>query len=384
VKTKPRIAVIGAGLGGTAGAALLARAGFDVKLYEQAPGFSRLGAGIHVGPNVMKIMRQIGIEDELNRQGSHPDYWYSRDGKTGDILAQIPLGDYAVSHYGASYLTVHRGDFHALMTAALPPGILEFNKRLSKVDDLGDKVQLSFADGSVEEADIVIGADGVNSRLREHLLGVEPPKYTGLIAHRAVFQTPVDSGPLPFDMCVKWWADDRHMMVYFVTGKRDEIYYVTGVPEAEWDLKNGSLPSSQAEMRETFAGWHPTVQALINGSTEISKWPLLERDPLPLWSRGRIVLLGDACHPMKPHMAQGAAMAIEDAAMLTRVFQQVGLDDHEAAFRLYEDNRAERAGRVQLVSHNNTWLRTNENPDWCFGYDVFSEPLVEGRRKTAA
>jgi 6-hydroxynicotinate 3-monooxygenase len=126
------------------------------------------------------------------------------------------------------------------------------------------------------------------------------------------------------------------------------------------------------------------VQALINGSTEISKWPLLERDPLPLWSRGRIVLLGDACHPMKPHMAQGAAMAIEDAAMLTRVFQQVGLDDHEAAFRLYEDNRAERAGRVQLVSHNNTWLRTNENPDWCFGYDVFSEPLVEGRRKTAA
>ena len=383
MKSKPRIAVIGAGLGGTAGAALLARAGFDVKLYEQAPGFSRLGAGIHVGPNVMKIMRQIGIEDELNRQGSHPDYWYSRDGKTGDILAQIPLGDYAVSHYGASYLTVHRGDFHALMTAALPPGILEFNKRLSKVEDLGDKVQLSFADGTTEEADIVIGADGVNSRLREHLLGVEPPKYTGLIAHRAVFQTPVDSGPLPFDMCVKWWADDRHMMVYFVTDKRDEIYYVTGVPEAEWNLRHSNLPSSQAEMRETFTGWHPTVQALINGSTEISKWPLLERDPLPLWSRGRIVLLGDACHPMKPHMAQGAAMAIEDAAMLTRVFKEVGLDDHEAAFRLYEDNRAERAGRVQLVSHNNTWLRTNENPDWCFGYDVFSEPLVEGRKKTA-
>jgi 6-hydroxynicotinate 3-monooxygenase len=256
VKTKPRIAVIGAGLGGTAGAALLARRRFRRQAVRTG---ARLLASWGRYPRRPECDEDHAPDRHRRRTqppGFASDYWYSRDGKTGDILAQIPLGDYAVSHYGASYLTVHRGDFHALMTAALPPGILEFNKRLSKVDDLGDKVQLSFADGSVEEADIVIGADGVNSRLREHLLGVEPPKYTGLIAHRAVFQTPVDSGPLPFDMCVKWWADDRHMMVYFVTGKRDEIYYVTGVPEAEWDLKNGSLPSSQAEMRETFAGWH--------------------------------------------------------------------------------------------------------------------------------
>ncbi|AUL14939.1 MULTISPECIES: FAD-dependent monooxygenase [Bordetella] len=380
---KPRIAVIGAGLGGTAGAALMARAGFNVRLYEQAPAFSRLGAGIHLGPNVMKIMRRIGIEDELNRQGSHPDYWYSRDWQTGAELARIPLGDYAVSHYGATYLTVHRGDFHALMTAALPAGLLQFNKRLTRVDEDDDVVRLHFADGSVEEAEIVIGADGVNSRLREHLLGAELPKYTGYVAHRAVFPTPLDSGSLPFDMCVKWWSDDRHMMVYFVTGKRDEIYYVTGVPEQQWDMGKSWVPSSKEEMRAAFAGWHPTVQALIEATPEVSKWPLLERDPLPLWSRGRIVLLGDACHPMKPHMAQGAAMAIEDAAMLTRIFEQTGLQDHAAAFRLYEDNRAERASRVQRVSHDNTWLRTNENPDWCFGYDVYAEPLVEGRRAAA-
>jgi len=380
VQGKPRIAIVGAGLGGTAAAALMARAGFDVRLYEQAPAFSRLGAGIHVGPNVMKILRRIGIEDALNQQGSHPDAWYSRDWQTGDILARIPLGDYAVSHYGASYLTVHRGDFHALLTAALPAGMLQFGKRLSGVEDRGDVVALRFDDGTTAEADIVIGADGVNSRLREHLLGPEPPKYTGYVGHRAVFPTPLDSGSLPFDMCVKWWSDDRHMMVYYVTSKRDEIYYVTGVPEDSWDLSNSWVPSSKEEMREAFAGWHPTVQALIENTTEVSKWPLLERDPLPLWSRGRIVLLGDACHPMKPHMAQGAAMAIEDAAMLARVFQQVGLDDHALAFRLYEDNRAERAGRVQRVSHDNTWLRTNEDPDWCFGYDVFEVPLVEGRR----
>ena len=120
---KPRIAIVGAGLGGTAAAALMQRAGYQVRLYEQAPAFSRLGAGIHLGPNVMKIMRRMDCEDALNVMGSHPDYWYSRDWKTGEAIAQIPLGEFALKEYGASYLTVHRGDFHALMTEAVAPGL---------------------------------------------------------------------------------------------------------------------------------------------------------------------------------------------------------------------------------------------------------------------
>jgi 6-hydroxynicotinate 3-monooxygenase len=171
------------------------------------------------------------------------------------------------------------------------------------------------------------------------------------------------------------------MMVYFDTSKLDEIYYVTGVPEPEWDLSKSWVPSSIEEMRAAFDGWHPGVQSLIEGTVEVTKWPLLERDPLPLWSRGRLVLLGDACHPMKPHMAQGAAMAIEDAAMLTRCFTETGVEDFASAFALYEANRAERASKVQLVSHNNTWLRGNENPDWCFGYDVFNVPLLSAASK---
>ena len=380
--SKPRIAIIGAGLGGTAAAALMQRAGYSVRLYEQAPSFSRLGAGIHLGPNVMKIMRRMDCEDALNVMGSHPDYWYSRDWKTGEAIAQIPLGEFALKEYGASYLTVHRGDFHELMTGAVAPGTIEFNKCLSGIEELDNEVRLTFADGSVEPADIVIGADGVNSKIRDHLLGAEPPRYTGYVAHRAVFPASL-LGADPFDLCVKWWSEDRHMMVYYVTSKRDEIYYVTGVPQAEWPAGQSVAPSSRDEMREAFAGYHPSVQKLIDATPEVTKWPLLERDPLPLWSRGRLVLLGDACHPMKPHMAQGAAMAIEDAAMLTRCLDEVGATDYANAFALYEANRAERASKVQLVSHNNTWLRTNEDPAWVFAYDVFNEPLKSPSAKQA-
>lgn len=381
--SNPRIAIIGAGLGGTAAAALMQRAGYSVRVYEQAPSFSRLGAGIHVGPNVMKIMRRMDCEDALNVMGSHPDFWYSRDWKTGEPIAQIPLGDFALKEYGASYLTVHRGDFHALMTEALAPGTIEFNKCLSGIDETQNEVRLTFADGSVETADIVIGADGVNSKIREHLLGAEPARYTGYVAHRAVFPASL-LGSDPFDLCVKWWSEDRHMMVYYVTSKRDEIYYVTGVPEAAWPEGQSVAPSSQEEMREAFAGYHPSVQKLIDATPEVTKWPLLERDPLPLWSRGRLVLLGDACHPMKPHMAQGAAMAIEDAAMLTRCLDEVGATDYTGAFALYEANRAERASKVQRVSHNNTWLRTNEDPAWVFAYDVFNEPLQSPSARQAS
>ncbi|AYQ87859.1 6-hydroxynicotinate 3-monooxygenase [Burkholderia gladioli] len=380
---QPRIAIVGAGLGGTAAAALLQRSGYDVRLYEQAPSFSRLGAGIHLGPNVMKIMRRIGCEDALNAMGSHPDFWYSRDGITAEVMSQIPLGDFALKTYGASYLTVHRGDFHALMTQAVAPGTIAFGRKLTAIEDTGSEVRLSFDDGTVETADIAIGADGVNSRLREHLLGAEPPRYTGYVAHRAVFPASLLDNK-PYDMCVKWWSGDRHMMVYYVTEKRDEYYYVTGVPQVEWPAGVSMVDSSREEMREAFDGFHPDIQHLIDVSPSITKWPLLERDPLPLWSRGRLVLLGDACHPMKPHMAQGAAMAIEDAAMLARCLDEVGIADYANAFALYEANRAARASKVQLVSHNNTWLRTNEDPAWVFAYDVFGVPLEAPSREPVA
>ncbi|MBD1588778.1 FAD-dependent monooxygenase [Pseudomonas typographi] len=373
---QPRIAVIGAGLGGAAAAALLQKSGFTVDVYEQAPGFSRLGAGIHMGPNAMKIFRQIGIEQPLEAMGSHPDYWFSRD-QDGEYLSRIALGAHARQEYGAAYITVHRGDLHALQMQAIAPGSVQFSKQLASLEDTGDEVRMTFTDGSVASADIIVGADGINSQVREHLLGFEAPTYSGWVGHRALIPGhKLKAFDLDFEACVKWWSADRHLMVYYTTGKRDEYYFVSGVPQAEWEGGAASfIDSSQAEMYEAFKGYHPTVQALVASAETITKWPLLNRQPLPLWSRGRMVLLGDACHPMKPHMAQGAAMAIEDGAMLARCLEATGLGDYPTAFGLYEANRRERASQVQAVSNANTWLRTQEDPAWVFGYDLYGQDL---------
>lgn len=372
-----KIAVIGAGLGGAAAGALLQQAGFTVDVYEQAESFSRLGAGIHVGPNVMKVFRRLGLEDALSAMGSHPDHWFSRDGETGDYLARIKLGAFAVKEYGAPYLTVHRGDMHALEMSTLAPGSVHFGKHLTTVEDRDDDVLLRFADGTTATADIAIGADGINSKLRETLLGPEVPNYSGWVGHRALIRAERLPAGFVFEDCVKWWSADRHMMVYFTTESRDEYYFVSGVPHPPWAFVGSSVRSDREELHEAFASYCPLIHALIDSAEDVSKWPLLNRSPLPLWSKGRLVLLGDACHPMKPHMAQGAGMAIEDAAMLTRCLQQTGLSGYRTAFALYEASRKGRATRVQSVSNANTFLRTQEDPAWVYGYDVFTDPLRE-------
>ncbi|TWR87827.1 6-hydroxynicotinate 3-monooxygenase [Pseudomonas saxonica] len=374
--TQQKIAIVGAGLGGAAAATLLQKAGFQVDVYEQAPAFSRIGAGIHMGPNIMKIFRRMGIEQQLSEMGSHPDFWFSRDGASGDYLSRIPLGEFARKEYGAAYITVHRGDLHALQMSTIAPGTTHFKKCLTRLEETDTHVNLFFSDGTRTQADIVIGADGINSKIREELLGAEKPLYSGWVAHRALIRSEdLTRYNLNFENCVKWWSEDRHMMVYHTTAKRDEYYYVTGVPHAAWDFQGNFVDSSREEMFDAFQGYNPTVQALIHSSESVTKWPLLNRNPLPLWSRGRLVLLGDACHPMKPHMAQGAGMAIEDAAMLTRCLEETGLSDYRTAFNLYEANRKDRASRVQAVSNANTWLRTQEDPAWVYGYDIYSHAL---------
>lgn len=152
--TQQKIAIVGAGLGGAAAATLLQKAGFQVDVYEQAPAFSRIGAGIHMGPNIMKIFRRMGIEQQLSEMGSHPDFWFSRDGASGDYLSRIPLGEFARKEYGAAYITVHRGDLHALQMSTIAPGTTHFNKCLTRLEETDTHVNLFFSDGTRTQADI--------------------------------------------------------------------------------------------------------------------------------------------------------------------------------------------------------------------------------------
>lgn len=375
-----RIAIIGAGLGGTAAASLLQQAGYDAIVYEQAPQFSRLGAGIHVSPNVTHVMRRIGIEKRLREIGLRPQTWKSRDWDTGAVSFDFPLGDTAEARYGAPYLILHRGDYHAELMRAVKPGTIRFSKRLIALDQDQSNVRMRFADGTEERADLVIGADGVNSMVREILLGPEKPTYTGYIAHRSIFPRAL-LGDMELDDCTKWWSDDRHIVVYYLTGKRDEVYFVTGVPQEQWPDGVPNVPGSLEQLRADFEGYEPRVQKILAACPAVSNWPLLEREPLPLWSRGRVVILGDACHPMKPHMAQGAGMAVEDAAMLLRCLEEAGPDEYEIAFQRYEASRIERTSRVQKESHDNVWLRWDSDPGWCFGYNVWSEPIRSSKPK---
>ena len=374
--SKPRIAIIGAGLGGTAAATLLHRAGFDVNAYEQAPSFSRLGAGIHLSPNVTRVLRALGLESEMRRIGLQPAAFTSKLWDTGEKTLDLRLGDEAEARYGAPYMIMHRGDFQELLVSTVPARTIQFDRRLTGLTPKASTVDLTFHNGERVEADLVIGADGVNSRVREILLGPEPPLYTGYIAHRSIFPTS-RLGGLQLDDCTKWWSPDRHIVIYFLTRRRDEIYFVSGVPCTDWPAGTVSMPGDVTQLRRDFEGFEPRVQAVLSACTEVSNWAIMERNPLPLWSRDRIVLLGDACHPMRPHMGQGAAMAIEDAAMLARCFEAIDPADYRRVFERYEANRIARTTRVQQTSHIDAeWLRKDTNPDWVFGYDVFTEPLL--------
>jgi 6-hydroxynicotinate 3-monooxygenase len=377
-----KIAVIGAGLGGMTVAGLLQRSGFVVKVYEQASAFSRIGAGIHLSSNVMLVMRRLGIEQALCDIGLHPDAFVSRQWDTGEILFELPFDQASEAHYGAAYINVHRGDLHAVLESALEDGTIAFGKKLHALDDLGATVRLFFDGGDHVDADLVIGADGLNSKVREFLLGPEMPRFTGHIAHRAVFPARRLNG-LPIRACTKWWGPGNHILVYYMTQAREEVYIVTSAPQEQWTTNASFVPCDRDEFVATFDGYHTELRQIVHAAPAVTKWPVFDRDAVARWSADRIVLLGDACHPLRPYMAAGAAMAIEDAAVLARCIAEFGLNDASESFAWYEANRMPRVREVQHISSINTWLRAPTDPDWLFRYDACTVPLVPPDRTEA-
>jgi len=373
----PSIAVIGGGIGGTTAALLLQKAGFDCHVYEQARLVTRIGAGINLYPNGTRVLQSLGLLPKLFTFGLQHDVKRSRDFDTGHLTYAIECKTLE-QLYGAPVLTIHRGDLAQILTSALQPETLHLNRSLTGLHDDGSRVRLAFADGSVEMADIVVGADGVNSKVREILLGPEPPKYSGDVAYRGLFPISLLNGFVPEDHA-KWWHDNRlFVLIYYITASRDEAYFVACAPEPIWGKDNYSpMLVSTEHLVNVFRDFHPDVLRVLGAAPEVSRWAILERDPLPLWSRGRVVVLGDACHPITPYMGQGGSMALEDAAMLVRCLQSAGPAHPRDAFKLYETNRAPRTRRVQVESRKGDWQRYSMDHKWVMDYDPFTVPLVE-------
>jgi len=376
-KMKLTIAVVGAGMGGLAVAATLRRFGMDVQVYEQAPRFARIGAGIQMMPNSMKVLRQLGIEERLRGVSFAPYSHVNRVWDSGEITRELPMPE---SLYGAPYLCMHRADLHEALLSVLPPEIIHLNRRLVGLDQAAGRVTLRFADGSRAVADAVVGADGVHSVVRDLIVGPDAPVHKGRIAYRAVFPSALMNGHDIGRSRTKWWGIDRHIVIYYTNGARSEVYFVTSVPEpAEWLTRESwSAKGDVKELRQAYAGFHADVRGVLDACPDCHKWAILERAPLPRWSDGRVVLLGDAAHPMTPYMAQGGATAIEDAAVLARCLAEAGGEDIEGAFRRYEAHRKPRTSVIQAISSANTWMKEgNSDTAWLYGYDAWHGRLDE-------
>ncbi|WP_428485212.1 FAD-dependent monooxygenase [Rhodopila sp.] len=374
---KPHIAIIGAGIGGLAAAVCLRRVGIDVRIHEQARGFIRLGAGIQQAPNAVRVLFALGLRDKLLAQAFQPDSNDSRDHDTGALTNSLPLGQSVRDRHGVPYFLMHRGDLHAMLADLVPDDVIRLNHKLAGLDQAPNgMVRMIFTNGETAVADAVIGADGVHSVVRDLMLGAEQPRYTGRVAYRTVFPTARLNG-LPVEPCVKWWGPDRHIVSYFVNPRRDELYFVTSTPEPEASVESWSAKGDLATLRAAYDTFHPQVRGILAACPDVHKWALVERDPLPRWVEGNVALLGDACHPMTPYMAQGASTSIEDGAVLSRCLDGVDRDGVGDALRRYEATRRPRTSRIQQTSAQNTWLREPHDADWVYGYDAWTVPLAD-------
>ncbi len=385
------IAIVGAGMGGLAAAAALRQRGIAVQVYEQAQQFLRIGAGIQMSANAMKVLRSLGLEERLRKTAFQHSARRHRNYDTGDIDSEFDMS-VVEQKFGAPHLMMHRGDLHAALASLVPDDIIHRNKKLERFEQDAEGVTLHFTDGSSVRAAALVAADGVHSVVRAQLFGDESPRYTGRIAYRSTYPASRLGGLDIGDISTKWWGKDRHIVIYYVTRNKDEVYFTTSVPAEKPDLESWSLEGDMDELRTAFADFHPEVRAVLAACPKAHKWPIFDRDPQPSWGQGRVYLLGDACHPMTPYMAQGAASSIEDALILARCFEGVDTGEDTSgipgAFKRYEETRRPRVSRIQSLSNKNkrNWMRVDPNateapvkekaePDWVYGYDAVTAPL---------
>ena len=357
------VGVVGGGIGGLAAALSLHRAGFDVHVYEQAGSVSEIGAGIQVSPNATRVLHGLGLGDDLAAMGVPALAVHQRRWDDGHTLVRTPLADAAVDAFGFAWYQMHRADLLTSLLQALPPERVHVGHRLVGLVDRGDAVEADFENGKYVLVDVLVGADGIHSTVQRILFGPRDAHFTGCAAYRGLIPAERLSDLDLEVTCDVWLGPGRHFVHYFV--RNTQLFnFVTAVEQDSWTGESWTDKADVATVLTEFDGWHPQVRTIINAVDEIFIWALFDRPPLERWSVGRTTLLGDACHPMLPFMAQGAAQAIEDGATLTACLARTSGEDIPAALHRYEQLRLPRTSRVQAMSAaNKTRFHLPDGPE---------------------
>ncbi|MEM6760170.1 MAG: FAD-dependent monooxygenase [Pseudomonadota bacterium] len=346
----------GGGVGGLAAGIALALRGHDVHVLEQAPALTEIGAGLQISPNGWRVLAALGVAELLEPVIFAPEAIEMRVGQSGARIFRLPLRETAQARWGAPYVHVHRADLVAALLArldAVAPGALKTGHSLTGFRHVEGGVEVVLADADSLRADLLVGADGIHSAIRAQLLGPDQPRYTGNVAWRAVVPLSVLGDVAPPPTACVWVGHGRHAVTTRVRG--GEMANFVGMVETPAPAPEGwRTKGSAADALHEFAGWDPTITAVIEKAEVLNRWALFDRAPLPRWSEGRVTLLGDAAHPMMPSLAQGAVQALEDAWVLAASLDAA--ETVEAGLQAYAARRLPRTARVQRVSAANARL----------------------------